>query len=91
MKGLIPRVKLVLVVRNPIVRLVSDVVHEFLEGELNEEEMPDIDSVLLYRGNNSKILSTTLKHHCIGGLFFLFLYRMDHQTPLSYDKLYQHY
>ena len=65
MKELIPKVKLVLVVRNPIVRMVSDVVHKFLVGELKEEEMPDIDSVLLYRGNNSKILGTTLKHHCM--------------------------
>ena len=52
---MIPSVKLVLVVRNPIVRLVSDVVHEFLEGMLKEEEMPDINSVILNRGNNQNV------------------------------------
>ena len=56
--------KLVLIVRNPIVRIVSDIVHEFLEGRLKEEEMPDIDSVIFNRGNNYKITSKTLKHHC---------------------------
>ena len=64
LKEIIPRVKLVLVVRNPIVRIVSDIVHEFLEGRLKEEEMPDINNVIFYTGNRYKISSKTLKHHC---------------------------
>ena len=59
---MIPSVKLVLVVRNPIVRLVSDVVHEFLEGMLKEEEMPDINSVILNKGNNPNVSGKTLTH-----------------------------
>ena len=50
--------KIVLIVRNPITRLVSDIVHEFLVGSLKNEEMPDIDDMILQRtdaGINQKI------------------------------------
>ena len=55
--------KIVLVVRNPIVRLVSDIVHEFLVGSLKEEKMPDLDSVILNTDNknNPKISSKSRK------------------------------
>ena len=32
-----------------MVRLVSDIVHEFLVGSLKTEEMPDIDDLILQR------------------------------------------
>ena len=54
---MIPRVKIVLVVKNPIIRIVSAIVHEFLEGSLKEEEMPDIDSVIFNARNNYEISS----------------------------------
>ena len=62
LKQLIPKVKIVLVVKNPIVRIVSDIVHEFLEGMLKEEEMPDIDRVIFNRGNSYNISGKTIIH-----------------------------
>ena len=40
-----------MVVRNPIKRLVSDIVHEFLVGSLKSEEMPDIDDMILQKSS----------------------------------------
>ena len=72
LKQLIPEVRLVLVVKNPIVRIVSEIVHEFLEGTLKEEEKPDIDRVILNTDNSYNITSKTIQHHCYNNFLDMF-------------------
>ena len=43
----LPDVKMLLVVRNPIDRVVSDIIHEYAEGILKDKEMPDINDILI--------------------------------------------
>ena len=43
----LPDVKMLLVVRNPIDRVVSDIIHEYAEGSLKDKEMPDINDILI--------------------------------------------
>ena len=45
----IPDVKLLLVVRNPIDRVVSDIVHEYTSGELKGKPMPNVDDIIMGR------------------------------------------
>ena len=62
MKKLIPTVRIVLVVRNPVVRLLSDIAHEFLTGSLKEEKIPDVDNAALSEDikNDHKVIYTEL-------------------------------
>ena len=43
----IPDVKMLLVVRNPIDRVVSDIIHEYAVGSQKDEEMPDINNIIV--------------------------------------------
>ena len=50
MKESIPDVKLLLVVKNPINRIVSEIVHQYVDrgGLLREEELPEhLDDLIL--------------------------------------------
>ena len=49
----IPDVKLLLVVKNPIDRIVSHIVHEYQEwGSHQNETMPDIDDIIMGRAGH---------------------------------------
>jgi [heparan sulfate]-glucosamine 3-sulfotransferase 5 len=48
----LPDIKLLMVVKNPIDRVVSDVLHEFKEGAHKGEPMPPIDDVIMHRAGN---------------------------------------
>ena len=43
----IPDVKMLLVVRNPIDRVVSDIIHEYAVGSVKDKEMPDINDIII--------------------------------------------
>jgi hypothetical protein len=45
----IPDIKLLMVVKNPIDRIVSDVLHEYISGAHKGEPMPLIDDVIMDR------------------------------------------
>ena len=45
----VPEVKVLLIVRNPIDRLVSDILHEFSEAQHRDEIMPDTDDLIMGR------------------------------------------
>ena len=75
-----------LVVRNPIIRLLSDIAHEFLVGSLKEEEMPNVDSLILNTGNKNtpKISSKNCRIWLAGKLSTDFLDWVNkHLYPIS--------
>ena len=43
----IPEIKVLLVVKNPIDRVVSDILHEFSTAQHKDEIMPDIDDIIM--------------------------------------------
>ena len=43
----IPDVKMLLVVRSPIYRVVSDIMHEYLVGTIKDNEMQDINDIII--------------------------------------------
>ena len=45
----IPEIKVLLVVKNPIDRVVSDILHEFSAAQHKDEIMPDIDDIIMGR------------------------------------------
>ena len=51
LKQAIPDVKILMVVKNPIDRLVSHIVHEFVqpEGHQGGKIMPDVDDIIMGR------------------------------------------
>ena len=52
LRSAIPETKLLMVVKNPIDRIVSDVLHEFLSGKHKGKVMPPIDDVILGQAGN---------------------------------------
>ena len=44
---IIPDVKMLLVVRNPIDLVVSDIIHEYSVGCLKDKGMPDINDIIM--------------------------------------------
>ena len=51
----IPDIKLLLVVKNPIDRMVSHIVHEYARnGEYDGQTMPDIDDIIMGRIDHLK-------------------------------------
>ena len=48
----IPDIKLLMVVKNPIDRVISDIIHEFTSGAHKGEPMPPIDDVIMHRAGN---------------------------------------
>ena len=55
LKSTIPNIKLLLVVRNPVKRIVSNIVHEFKDGKLKNLKMPNIDDLILQRSETGVV------------------------------------
>ena len=45
----LPGVKVILVVKNPIDRVVSDILHNYVNGLHKGEDMPDINDIIMDR------------------------------------------
>ena len=48
----IPDIKLLMVVKNPIDRIVGDVMHEYADGAHKGEAMPPIDDIILHKAGH---------------------------------------
>ena len=48
----IPDLKVLLIVKNPIDRVVSHIVHHYVQGPYKDEDMPDIDDIIMGRAGH---------------------------------------
>ena len=76
----IPDVKLLLVLRNPIDRVVSDILHEYMAGRLKGKHMPDINDIIM---NRTGFIPLFTKGDFIGDLLHNVLYLTNYTFLLE--------
>ena len=69
----IPDIKLLMVVKNPIDRVISDVMHEFTSGAHKGEPMPPIDDVIMHRAGDISAYHFSGNFYQIFGLLRYFI------------------
>ena len=74
----IPDVKVLLIVKNPIDRVVSDILHEYSAAQHKEETMPEVDDIIL--GRAGKIVQRGISGLSLSEMvFYLSNYSLIHQ------------